>query len=324
MSIRFGLALSSEEHGPGRLVEMAERAEEAGLDFVSVSDHYHPWLDVQGHSPFVWSVLGAIARATRTIHVGVGVTCPTVRIHPAVLAQAAATTGALLPGRFTWGVGSGEALNEHITGDRWPPAPKRIEMLEEAIGVVRRLWSGESVTWYGEHYTVENARIFDLPPEPIPIVVSAFGPVAAGVAARCGDGLWTTGPGDPETIGTWRAEGGTGSVWAQLSLCWDEHHESAVERAHTLWANTGVPGQLSQDLPTPYHFQQAASNVTPEAIAESLPCGPDPEPVLASVHQAIDNGVDHVYFHQIGPDQEGFLRFWQEQLEPALADHRLR
>lgn len=322
MGIGFGLTLSSEEHGPRRLVEVARLAEEAGLDFVSISDHYHPWLDVQGHAPFVWSVLGAVAQATEELHVGVGVTCPTVRIHPAVLAQAVATTASLLPGRFTWGVGSGEALNEHILGDRWPPAPRRIEMLEEAIGLVRRLWTGESVTWYGEHYTVENARIYDLPPEPVPIVVSAFGPVAAGVAARCGDGLWTTGPGDPETIGAWRSEGGSGPVWGQLTLCWAEDRDRAIELAHRLWPNSGVPGQLSQDLPTPYHFEQASSAVTPDDIASSVPCGPDPDAILGSVETAIGNGVDHVYFHQIGPDQEGFLALWRDHLAPALAHHR--
>ena len=161
MGISFGLALSSEEHSPTRLVEIARLAEESGFDFIGISDHYHPWLSVQGHSPFVWSVLGAIAQSTERLHVGVGVTCPTVRIHPAVLAQAVATTACLLPGRFTWGVGSGEALNEHILGDRWPPAPMRLEMLEEAIEVVRQLWTGESITFYGKHYTVENARIFD-------------------------------------------------------------------------------------------------------------------------------------------------------------------
>ena len=322
MSVRFGLALSSEEHPPRRLVEIAELAEASGFDFIGISDHYHPWLDVQGHAPFVWSVLGAIAAATEDLHVGVGVTCPIVRIHPAVLAQAVATTGSLLPGRFTWGVGTGEALNEHILGDRWPPAPLRLEMLEEALGVIRELWSGESVTFYGEHFTVENARIFDLPPEPVPIVVSAFGPQAAQLAARAGDGLWVTGPGQHETLDTWRSEGGTGPIWTQLTLCWAEDRDQAVDTAHTLWANSGVPGQLSQDLPTPLHFQQAASVVSPEDIGSSLPCGPDPGPILESVEQAIANGIDHVYFHQIGPDQEGFARFWQEQLAPELAAHR--
>jgi coenzyme F420-dependent glucose-6-phosphate dehydrogenase len=324
MGIRFGLALSSEEHPPQRLVQMAQLAEDNGFDVVGISDHYHPWISAQGHSPFVWSVLGAIAQATERIGVGVGVTCPTVRIHPAVLAQATATTASLLPGRFTWGVGSGEALNEHIFGDRWPPAPLRLEMLEEAIAVIRELWTGESVTFYGEHYTVENARIFDLPPEPPPIVVSAFGPLAARVAARSGDGLWVVGPGDDETLETWRGEGGEGPLWSQITLCWASDTDTAVETAHRLWPNSGIPGQLSQDLPTPLHFEEASQTVTRDQVAESVPCGPDPRPVLRQVEQAIGNGADHVYLHQIGPDQEGFARFWQDELAPALASHRDR
>ena len=170
--VTFGYTLSSEEHGPRDLVRNARRAEEAGLGFVSISDHYHPWVSAQGHSPFVWSVLGGIAEATERIQVGVGVTCPTIRIHPAILAQATATTALLLEGRFFWGVGSGEALNEHVLGHRWPPAPVRLEMLEEAVEVVRKLWTGETVDHRGQYYEVENARLFDPPAEPPPVIVS--------------------------------------------------------------------------------------------------------------------------------------------------------
>lgn len=296
-------------------------AEEHGFDFVSISDHFHPWITAQGHSPFVWTVLGAIAQATDEIEVAVGVTCPTVRIHPAVLAQATATTANLLPGRFTWGVGSGEALNEQILGDPWPPADIRLEMLEEAVGIVRQLWSGQSTTVRGDYYLVEDATIFDPPPNSVPIVVSAFGPKAAEVAARCGDGLWTTGM-KPEIVETFQEHGGSGPVFSQLTLCWAESVEKAVATAHRIWPNSGVPGQLSQDLRTPTHFEQASQLVTPEMIAESMSCGPDPEPVLEAVDQAIDAGVDHLYFHQVGEDQEGFLGFWDDELAPALEDKR--
>ena len=196
-----------------------------------------------------------------------------MRIHPAVLAQAAATAGQLLDGRFAWGVGTGEALNEHITGRRWPIAPDRIDMLEEAIDIIRQLWTGEEVTMRGDHFTVENARIYDPPSSPIPIVVSAFGPAAAEMAARAGDGLWTGG--DAEIIATWRRAGGEGPVYSQITLCWAPTRDEAIERAHRIWPNAGVPGQLSQDLPTPAHFEQAASTVTKEMIAEPVPCGPD-------------------------------------------------
>lgn len=313
---KFGLTLSSEEHAPRRLVEIAALAEEYGFDFVSISDHYHPWIDEQGHAPFVWSVLGAIAERTSSIDVAVGVTCPIMRIHPAVLAQAAATTGHLLDGRFTWGVGTGEALNEHIVGQRWPIAPERIDMLEEAVDIIRQLWSGDEVTVRGEHFTVENARIYDPPSSPIPIVVSAFGPLAAEMAARAGDGLWTGG--DAEIIETWRKAGGRGPVYSQLSLCWAPSREEAVDRAHRVWPNTGVPGQLSQDLPTPTHFEQASSLVTKEMIAESLACGPDTGAIVTAIRDAVSAGVNHVYFHQIGDDQEGFCKVWSTEIGPEV------
>lgn len=312
----YGMTLSSEEHPPRRLLHIARLAEESGFEFLSISDHFHPWLDEQGHSPFVWSVLGALAETT-SLDVVTGVTCPTVRVHPAILAQATATTAALFEGRFSWGVGSGEALNEHILGDRWPPAPVRLEMLEEAIGLVRELWKGESVTHYGEHYTDENARIYDDAEHPPAIPVSAFGPLAADVAARAGDGLIVTGP-SKEIIDRWRQAGGSGPVYGQVTLGWAESRDDAVETAHRIWRTSGVPGQLSQDLPTPTHFDQAASIVTPAMIAESELVGPDPEPVAERVGEMVAAGVDHIYFHQIGPDQEGFAAFWTDSLEAAL------
>lgn len=316
---RFGLTLSSEEHPPRKLIEIARTAEEAGFDFVSISDHYHPWVGAQGHSPFVWSVVGAIAAVTEEIGVGVGVSCPIVRMHPAVTAHAVATSACLLGDRFTWGVGTGEALNEHILGDRWPPAPVRLDMLAEAVEIVRRLLEGESVTHYGKHYTVEDARLFDVPDRCPPIVVSAFGPHATRLAARIGDGLWQTGPPDPDTVGLYRDEGGVGPVWTQLTLCWDPDRDTAVQRAHAQWPNTGVPGQLSQDLRTVLHFEQAVENVTAEQVADSFPCGPDVEPIVAGAHAAVEAGADHVYFHQIGDPTDGFIDLWQNEIAPALA-----
>jgi coenzyme F420-dependent glucose-6-phosphate dehydrogenase len=316
---RLGLTLSSEEHGPRRLVELAAEAEQHGFDFVSISDHFHPWLDDQGHSPFVWAVLGAIAERTSALDVAVGVTCPTTRIHPVILAQASATVANLLPGRFTWGVGTGEALNEHITGVRWPPAPVRLAQLEEAVGLIRRLWTGGSIDHDGPHYCVEDARIYDPPEHPVPIVVSAFGPEAAKVAARCGDGLWTSGSAG-EAIERWRAAGGDGPVYSQLTFCWAPDRDKAVEEAHQIWRNSVVPGQLSQDLPTPKHFEQATSIVTPGMVAESMMCGPDTDALIKRATELTDAGVDHLYFHQIGADQAGFLKVWDADIVPALRD----
>jgi coenzyme F420-dependent glucose-6-phosphate dehydrogenase len=314
---KYGLPLASELQPPERLVEIAIAAESAGFDFVSISDHFHPWISEQGHSGFVWSVLGAISAATNDIEVGVGVTCPTFRIHPAVNAQAAATTARLLEGRFVWGVGSGEALNEHILGTRWPPAGVRLDMLEEAVELIRALWSGESVTLRGAHYTVEDAQIFDLPASPPPLLVSAFGEQAAELAARIGDGLWTTGTGS-EVIDIYRSAGGEGQIWSQLTLSWDPDRDEAISRAHRLWPNTALPGQLAQDLPTVLHFEQAVQLVETSHIEASVPCGPDAGPILDLIEEAEASGVDHIYLNQIGNPLEGFLDFWQEELRPHL------
>lgn len=317
--VSFGYTLSSEEHTPTDLVRNAQRAEELGFDFVSISDHYHPWVSAQGHSPFVWSVLGAIGAATDRIQVGVGVTCPTVRIHPAIIAQASATTQLLLEGRFVFGVGTGEALNEHIHGDRWPPPEIRLAMLEEAVDVIRQLWTGETVDHRGEFYEVENAKLFDPPGEAPPIVVSGFGPKAIELAAKIGDGYWGHSP-EREVVESFEKAGGKGPRYAQLNLCWAEDEESGRKTAYEIWPNAGVPGQLSQDLPTWTHFEEASQMVSEEEATKSTPCGPEVQPVLDSVQQYLDAGYDHLYLHQIGPDQEGFFTFWTDELQPAVQE----
>lgn len=315
----YGYTLSSEEHPPNHLVANARRAEAIGFDFVSISDHFHPWVSAQGHSPFVWSVLGAIAATTERLRIGVGVTCPTVRIHPAVLAQATATTSLLSDGRFFFGVGSGEALNEHVLGHRWPPADVRLKMLEEAIAIIRELWTGETVDHRGAFYEVENAKLFDPPTEPPPIIVSAFGPKAVDVAARIGDGYWGHSP-EADLLEQYEQAGGTGPRYAQLNVCWAEDADVARKTVREMWPNGGIPGQLAQDLPTWTHFEQAASMVSEEEATKSVPCGPDVAPILQSVRTYLDAGYDHLYFHQIGPDQDGFLRLWADDLRPAVTD----
>jgi coenzyme F420-dependent glucose-6-phosphate dehydrogenase len=318
MTIRFGLTLSSEEHPPSRLLDIAGLAEESGFDFVSISDHFHPWLDAQGHSPFVWALLGALAERTSELGVAVGVTCPIMRIHPVILAQATATVSHLLGERFTWGVGTGEALNEHVLADRWPPAPERLEMLEEAVGLIRALWEGEETTFDGFHFRAENARIYDAPAVPIPIVMSAFGPKAASLAARIGDGLWVTGT-DATPIERWKEAGGAGPVYSQITVCWGPDRERAIDTVEERWRNAAVPGQLSQDLPTPAHFEQAASIVRRDDLAEQVTCGPDVGAIVEQAAAAIEAGVDHLYFHQVGDDQEGFCSVWETELRDALA-----
>jgi G6PDH family F420-dependent oxidoreductase len=313
----FGYWLSSEEHPPLDLVRNARRAEEAGFEFAMISDHYHPWIDAQGHSPFVWSVIGGIAAATERLRVGTGVTCPLIRIHPAIVAQAAATCAALLPGRFFLGLGTGENLNEHVTGARWPAPDERIEMLEEAIDVIRLLWDGDEETHRGEHYTVDHARLYTLPEEPIPIVVAAGQPNAAELAGSRGDGLITTSP-DEGIVSAYREGGGDGPRYGQVRLCWAEDAGEAKETAFRLWRHSGLGGTLSQELPRPSDFDAVAESVTEEMATEGVPCGPDPEPVVELVREWEQAGFDHIALHQIGPDQEGFVRFWERELRPRL------
>ncbi|HZB70833.1 MAG TPA: TIGR03557 family F420-dependent LLM class oxidoreductase [Acidimicrobiales bacterium] len=314
---QLAYALSSEEHDARTLVATARRAEEAGFRSVWISDHYHPWIDRQGHSPFVWSVIGGIA-ATTELTVTTGVTCPILRIHPAILAQATATSANLLPGgRFRFGVGSGEALNEHILGDRWPPADLRLEMLAEAVDVIRKLWTGDTVTHRGEHYTVENARIYTTPDDAIPVLVSAFGPQAVALAATIGDG-WVTTSADADMLARYRDEGGTGPALGSFKVCWGEDEAKSRSLAHELWPTSGIPGQLHQDLPTPAHFEQAAETVTEERANEGTPCGPDPEPYVEAFRRYADAGFDEVALTQIGPDQDGFFRFYESELRSRL------
>ncbi len=214
--MEYGYALSSEEHPPNELVALARRAEDAGFSFALISDHYHPWADAQGHSPFVWSVIGGIAHATERMRLGTGVTCPTIRIHPAIIAHAVATSACMLGDRFFLGVGTGENLNEHILGDHWPAPDERLERLEEAITVMRLLWKGGYQTHRGKHYTVENARLYDLPERPVPIAVAAAKPNAAELAGRVGDGLVNTSP-DAEIVQKFEGAGGTASRGTEAS-----------------------------------------------------------------------------------------------------------
>jgi G6PDH family F420-dependent oxidoreductase len=312
--MKLGYFLACEEFGPRELVDQARRAEEAGFHALWISDHYHPWNDQQGHSPFVWSVIGALSEATG-LPVTTGVTCPTVRIHPAIIAQAAATSAVMHHGRYSLGVGSGEALNEHILGDRWPEADVRLEMLEEAVEVIRLLWQGGQQSHHGRHYTVENARVYDLPEAPPPILVSGFGPKAIEVAARIGDGFVTTSP-DKEAIDRYRSCGGTGPVHAGAKVCYMDNADAALEMILRLWPNEGLPGELAQLLPTPAHFEQACELVTGEHIAS--PAGPDLEQHVESLRQYADAGVDELYVQQIGPEQKAFFTTWAREVLPQF------
>jgi coenzyme F420-dependent glucose-6-phosphate dehydrogenase len=314
----IGYALSSEEHRPNDLVRYARQAEEAGFMFALISDHYHPWIDRQGQSPFVWNVLGGIAQATGRLRVGTGVTCPLMRIHPAIIAQAAATTAAMMPGRFFLGVGTGENLNEHILGDHWPPADERREMLEEAVEVIRLLWQGGLQSFQGAHYTVENARLYTLPDEPPPIIVAAAGPESAELAGRIGDGLISTAP-EAELREKFEAAGGRGKpCYGQVHVCWAADEATARRTAFEQWPTTAIKGELGQELALPRYFEQAAGMLREEDVAKLIVCGPDPERHLAEIRKFAEAGFDYVYVHQVGPDQEGFFRFYEREILSKL------
>jgi coenzyme F420-dependent glucose-6-phosphate dehydrogenase len=317
--VEFGYALSSEEFPPNDLVELAARAEETGFTFALVSDHFHPWVSRQGHSPFVWAVIGGIAQKTTRLRLGTGVTCPIIRTHPAIIAQAAATAGAMMPGRFFFGVGTGENLNEHVLGDRWPPIGLRQEMLTEAIEVIRQLWQGSFQTFYGDYYVVEDARIYTLPDELPPIYIAASGPSSGQLAGEIGDGLISTAP-DKKIVESFEGAKGAGKPkYGQLTVCWAEDEAAARKTALEIWPISGMPGPLTQELATPKHFEQVAAAVTEEDVANEVVCGPDPQPYLEKIREYIDAGFDHIYLHQIGQDQEGFFNFSKQAILPAFA-----
>jgi G6PDH family F420-dependent oxidoreductase len=312
----FGYFLSTEEYTPQELLEQAALAEEAGFDALWISDHFHPWNDEQGQSAFVWSVIGALSRVCR-LPVMTAVTCPTMRISPVIVAQAAATSAVLHDGRFRLGVGSGEALNEHIHGQAWPGAEVRLEMLEEAVEVMRRLWTGEVVDHRGTYYTVDNARIYTLPERPPEVWVSGFGPQATRLAGRIGDGYVTTSP-DQELLDLFRSTSGGKPAAAGLKAAWAPTEEEGVEHAHRLWRTSGVPGELAQVLPTPRHFEQAAKLVTPDMTRDSLVCGPDVERHVASYAPYLEAGFDEVYVAAIGPHYRDMISRFGADVLPAV------
>src|SRR4051794_14926553 len=316
--MRIGYFLSTEEYGPAALLEQARAAEEAGFEGLWISDHFHPWNDEQGNSPFVWSMIGAISQVC-SLPVTTAVTCPTVRIHPAVVAQAAATTGQLLEGRFTLGVGTGEALNEHILGDPWPTVDRRLEMLEEAVALIRELWTGRVVSWQGTHYRVDHARIYNLPEPPPQIFVSGFGPKAIDVAARIGDGYINTAP-DADMVKRFKDLSGGKPAQAGAKVAFAPTREEGWDHAHRLWPNSGLPGEMSQVLPTPEHFEQVSQLVTPESTRESVVAGPDPAEHLEQIEKYRGAGYDDFYVANMGPHYRDMIEFYGKEILPVLPE----
>jgi len=314
----FGFFLACEEFTPAQLLDQARLAQDAGFTHLAISDHYHPWNEAQGNSPFVWSMIGALSQVT-DMPITTLVTCPTVRLHPVIAAQAAATSSVLADGRFRLGVGTGEALNEHILGDRWPSFDVRAEMLEEAVEVIRELFTGEQVTHRGRYYTAENAKLYNPPPTALPIHVSGFGPKAAALAGRIGDGYVTMHP-DSDLVEIFHnAAGPDKPVIGGLKVCWDSDKARAVRTAKQLWPSDVLPGELAQILPTPAHFEQAASLVTEQMVADAITCGDDVAAHADAALAYVRAGFDEVYVGQIGQQYRGFFDFYGEHVLPRLA-----
>ena len=316
--VAIGYSLMTEQRSPADIVSDAQRAEQAGFDFATISDHFHPWIEAQGHAGYAWSMLGALSQVTTRLPVTTYVTAPILRYHPAIVAQKAATMAILMPGRFRLGLGSGENLNEHVAGLGFPSADVRQDMLEEAIEIIRKLWTGDDVTFHGDFYDVERARIFDLPSEPIPIGVAAGGSEAAELAAQAGEFLIATSP-DADLIATYRKAGGDGqAVVGQMAICWGPDETAARKLAHTLNGWTVAGWRVQTELVGPESFQEIADQATEDQVAEAVPSGPDLDKIVAAVKKYADAGYTEVAITQVGPDQAGFCEIFARELGPKL------
>jgi G6PDH family F420-dependent oxidoreductase len=317
--VAIGYTIMGEQAGPQQLVHDAMRAEAAGFDFLAASDHFFPWLEEQGHSPYTWSVLGAVAQATTTIELMTYVTCPTMRYHPAVVAQKAATIQLLSDGRFTLGLGAGENLNEHVAGLDWPPADIRHEMLRDALQIIRALFAGETLTYRGEHLQTENAKLWDLPATPPPIGVAVSGARSCQLAGEFADAMIAVEPND-ELGQQFDAAGGRGKPRiGQTGLSYDPDPDVARKRAHEQFRWFGGGWNVNAELPAPEHFAAASQSVREEDVAGQLPCGPDVQAHVDAVKQFVDAGFTHVAVVQIGGDaQEQFFPWAESELLPEL------
>lgn len=318
--LRLGYWLSSEEHGPNELVRNAAQAEEVGFELAGVSDHFHPWVPAQGNSPFVWGVLGGIAHATERLQLVTGVTAPIIRIHPAMVAQAAATAAVMFEGRFSLGVGTGERLNEHITGAAWPPADERREMLEEAVGIMRALWKGEMVNHRGPHYRVDQAELFTRPTTSPPVIVAGSSLKSATLAGAIGDGFMGVVP-STRHVEAFEGSGGRGKRrLAQVHVCWASSYDDALDTAYRWWPNAALKGAALTELARPKHFEEVLALARPEDIVDTIALGPDPAACVEAITAFAKAGFNEVYIHQVGPDQEGFFRFYEREVLPHFSD----
>jgi G6PDH family F420-dependent oxidoreductase len=322
----FGYTLMTEQSGPKDLVQYAVSAEDCGFDFEVCSDHFTPWLVSQGHAPNAWAVLGAVAHATERVDLYTYVTCPTMRYHPAIVAQQAATVQILSDGRFTLGLGSGESLNEHVVGKGWPAVERRHDMLREAIKIIRELFGGRLVNWRGDYFQVDSARLWDVPDVPVGVAVAMGGKKAIDKFARLADHLVAVEP-NGELVDEWHGArqaanlAGGGRVVGQIPVSWDPDRDVAIERAHDQFRWFAGGWRVNADLPTPAGFAGATQFVRPEDVADSIPCGPDLDAIVDAVRPYWEAGFTDVALVQIGGGaQEQFLKEAAQPLLEALRD----
>ncbi|QIG45176.1 LLM class F420-dependent oxidoreductase [Nocardioides anomalus] len=321
MTTRFGYTLMTEQSGPRELVRYAVGAERAGFDFEVSSDHYSPWLTEQGHAPYAWTVLGAVAQATERVDLMTYVTCPTMRYHPAVVAQKAATLGLLSDNRFTLGLGSGENLNEHTIGEGWPALETRQEMLEEAVEIIRALFAGDLVTWRGDHFDVDSARLWDLPEEQVRLGLAISGERSIGRFAPLADDLIAVEP-DGDAIKEWNAVDGVATIGdgaraiGQIPICWGPDEDAAVEKAHEQFRWFAGGWKVNADLPTTSGFAGATQFVRQEDVADQIACGPDLDKIVENVSEFWEAGFTDIALVQIGDESQD--QFLKEAAEPLL------
>ena len=315
--VSIGYTLMSEQSGPRDLVDYAIRAEAAGFGHLVMSDHYNPWLESQGHSPYAWSVLGAVAHATSRVEMLSYVTCPTRRYHPAVVAQKASTVGVLSEGRFTLGLGSGENLNEHVVG-AWPHVQDRHDMFEEALQIIRPLLAGERLAFSGTYFDVPEARIWDRPAERVPMAIAISGKSSAALAAEHGDAVVAIEP-SSDLLGTYREAGGTGNSYGQVPICWGPDEAACRKIVHDQWRWSGLTWKVNAELPEPESFAAATQTVREEDVAETVSCGPDVEKHVAAIQKFADAGFSHVAVVQVGDgNQREFLEWAERELLPRF------
>jgi coenzyme F420-dependent glucose-6-phosphate dehydrogenase len=328
--LKLGWKAGTEQYPPTELLDYAVAAEQAAFDSIDASDHFHPWSE-GGQASFVWSWLGGAAARTSRIELGTGVTCPILRYHPAVVAQAAATMGVFAPGRFYLGVGTGEALNEYAATGQWPDYEIRQQQMVEAVQLIRALWSGESVSHHGQYYQTRQARLYTRPSKPIPIYISSMVPNSARLAGEIGDGLITVGGKEPDLYRQILQNFEDGAREAgkdpskmprmiELAVSYGADEDQAIKYRKEFWAGTFVPALFTERIYTPKLSAENGKVVGSDTIRQAVCLSADPAEHVRMARRYIELGFDHLIFHSAGPDQRAFIEGYGRDVLPKLRE----